>query len=150
MMFGYAPVSLDDKIIRLAEENIQLGTPLFKFDRCWVGFLPFLRHVPHWMPGATSQKIAKRCRDMSEELMSIPMAHVQKAMVSVLTTFFDIDIINSLPSQSEGNAYPSLVTDYLEKKATVGATAEEGQIVNNVAWTVYTGMSASIMLITIY
>ena len=34
---------------------------------------------------------------------------------------------------------PSLVTEFLEKKATSGASSEEESIVTNVGWTIYGG-----------
>lgn len=42
--------------------------------------------------------------------------------------------------QKAGTATPSLVTDFLEKKSTIGATPEEEAAVNNTAWTVYGGL----------
>jgi hypothetical protein len=82
MMFGYEPNSLDDPIIRLAEDNFAMGAPLFEIGNCWITLFPFLRYIPHWFPGAWAQKTAKKCRDMVKELKDIPMAYVQKAMES--------------------------------------------------------------------
>jgi hypothetical protein len=38
------------------------------------------------------------------------------------------------------------VTDFLERKATVGVSPGEEQIINNVAWTVYGGKSTTIFI----
>ena len=42
--------------------------------------------------------------------------------------------------QKAGTAVPSLVTEFLEKKSTIGATPEEEVAVNNIAWTIYGGL----------
>ena len=47
----------------------------------------------------------------------------------------------SLNDQKAGTAAPSLVTEFLETKYTIGATPEEEAVVNNVAWTTYGGLS---------
>lgn len=44
-----------------------------------------------------------------------------------------------MSDQKAGTAAPSLVTEFLERKYTIGATAEEETAVNNIAWTVYGG-----------
>ena len=45
--------------------------------------------------------------------------------------------------QTAGTAAPSLVTDFLEKKSTIGATPEEEAAIKNIAWTIYGGLSSA-------
>jgi hypothetical protein len=42
--------------------------------------------------------------------------------------------------QKSGTAVSSLVTDFLEKKSTIGATPEEETAIKNIAWTIYGGL----------
>jgi hypothetical protein len=42
--------------------------------------------------------------------------------------------------QKAGTAASSLVTDFLEKKSTTGATSEEEATMKSIAWTVYGGL----------
>jgi hypothetical protein len=41
--------------------------------------------------------------------------------------------------QREGTASPSFVTNFLEKKYTIGASAQEERAVEDIAYTVYGG-----------
>lgn len=45
-----------------------------------------------------------------------------------------------MSDQKTGTAAPSFVTEFLEKKYTIGVTPEEEAAVNNVAWTTYGGL----------
>lgn len=46
-----------------------------------VDYLPSLRHVPAWIPGASFQKIAARARQVIYELAVTPFNEVKEAMV---------------------------------------------------------------------
>ena len=81
MMYGYAPESLDDPIVRIADEGATLGASLLEPGGTLINVLPVLRHIPSWMPGATSKKMAEKARWLAEEMKRIPMERVTAAMV---------------------------------------------------------------------
>ena len=82
MMYGYAPESLDDPIIHIADEGARLGTSLIEPGGTLINVLPILRHIPSWVPGATAIKTAERARLLAEEMKRIPMEHISAAIVS--------------------------------------------------------------------
>ena len=49
-----------------------------------VDFLPFLRYVPTWFPGATSQRLWAKWQAAAERLTDITYEHVRAALVSLL------------------------------------------------------------------
>lgn len=81
MMYGYAPESLDDPIVRIADEGATLGASLLEPGGTLINVLPILRHIPSWMPGATAKKMAEKARWLAEEMKRIPMERVTAAMV---------------------------------------------------------------------
>ena len=85
-MYGYAPESLDDPVIHIAEEGAILGASLIEPGGTFINILPILRHIPSWVPGATAKKIAKKVRWLAEEMKRIPMERVSAAMVRELST----------------------------------------------------------------
>jgi hypothetical protein len=83
MMYGYAPESLDDPIIHLADEAATLAATLLQPGGTLINVLPILRHVPSWVPGATGKKIAEKVRRLTVDTKRIPMEHVIASMVSL-------------------------------------------------------------------
>ncbi|KAF8957568.1 cytochrome P450 [Flammula alnicola] len=126
MMYGYEVQSVDDPCVEAADESVNLTAQLLVPGGSFVNIFPFLRHVPQWFPGATSQKTAARVRMLTQHMMSIPLNRLKKRMV-------------------DGTAPQSLVSDFLERKATVGASEKEEFAINNVAWTVYGAASDTVI-----
>ncbi len=48
-----------------------------------VDFLPFLRYVPTWFPGATSQRLWAKWQAAAETLKNLPYDHVKAALDQV-------------------------------------------------------------------
>jgi hypothetical protein len=95
MMYGYAPESLDDPIIHIADEGATLGASLLEPGGTLINVLPILRHIPSWVPGATAKKMAEKARWLAEEMKRIPMERVTAAMVGC-----------QLPNKSTGQLMP--------------------------------------------
>jgi hypothetical protein len=82
MMYGYAPESLDDPIIHIADEGATLGASLLEPGGTLINVLPILRHVPSWVPGTTAKRMAEKARWLAEEMKRIPMERVTAAVVN--------------------------------------------------------------------
>jgi hypothetical protein len=82
MMYGYAPESLDDPVIPVANEGITLGASLMEPGATFINVIPILRHIPSWVPGTTAKRLAEKVRWLTEEMKRIPMERVSAAMVS--------------------------------------------------------------------
>ena len=81
-MYGYKPKSLDDRVIQVADESSALAASLLLPGATIINVLPILRHVPAWFPFAESQKRARRCKEITEEVKAIPLNYVKQAFVS--------------------------------------------------------------------
>ncbi|KAJ3503006.1 hypothetical protein NLJ89_g8629 [Agrocybe chaxingu] len=118
MMYGYQLKSLDDPVISAAKKAIELGNQVWSQTGSLINTFPILGRVPAWVPGAMSQKITKESARWTAVMKSIPWEDTKRRM-------------------AEGNVTPSLLTQFLERKATVGASEEEEEILKNVAYTIY-------------
>ncbi len=49
--------------------------------RFLVQFLPFLRHVPPWFPGATSQRLWAKWMAAADKVKNIPFEHAKTQLV---------------------------------------------------------------------
>ncbi|KAH9477961.1 Cytochrome P450 monooxygenase 208 [Psilocybe cubensis] len=117
-MYGYDAKSTDDPCIVAADQTFTLGMELSSPGGSLINIIPLLRHIPPWIPGAISQRKAEVSRKLTELMISIPLEFT-KARVA------------------EGNARPSVVGNFLEKKNTVGVSEEEEEAVMSVASTAY-------------
>ena len=89
--YGIAVQESDGPYISIAEEALngaaQAGIP----GAFWVDFLPFLKHVPSWFPGAGFQKKAAHWREVINKMAEKPFLHVQEQLVQVpFSTVHDI------------------------------------------------------------
>lgn len=82
MMYGYKVQSITEPVVTVADEAIRLGSELLVPGRTLINIFPVLRHIPAWFPGASSHKMAKIVKRLSNELMTIPMEYVKKSLVS--------------------------------------------------------------------
>ncbi|KAH9475493.1 Cytochrome P450 monooxygenase COX2 [Psilocybe cubensis] len=130
MMYGYDIKSIHDRVIEVAEAGNVIGSRLMAPGGSLINIFPILRHIPPWVPGATSHKEAKEVKDLTAEMMRIPTEFVKKSL-------------------AEGTATSSLVTDFYEKKYSVGATEQEEDIIKNIAYTVYGAASDTCLKKTI-
>ena len=81
--YGIAVQESNDPHISIAEEALtrvaEAGIP----GALWVDFLPILKYVPSWFPGAGFQKTAARVRETTNTMAEKPFRHVQEQLVLV-------------------------------------------------------------------
>ena len=81
--YGITVQEFDDPYILIAEEVmngvVEAGIP----GAFWVDFLPILKYVPSWFPGAGFQKKAARTREAIDKMTGRPFSHVQEQLVHV-------------------------------------------------------------------
>ncbi|KDR67210.1 hypothetical protein GALMADRAFT_258606 [Galerina marginata CBS 339.88] len=118
IMYGYEVESIDDPCISAADNSVNIGSPLLLPGANFIDIIPALAHIPAWFPGASSRKTAEIARGFTEEMQRIPMEFVKKRV-------------------SEGTAVPSLLSTFLEKKNSYGASDQEEKLLKDVAYTVY-------------
>ncbi|PPQ68463.1 hypothetical protein CVT24_005560 [Panaeolus cyanescens] len=114
-MYGYEVKSLDDPVIVAADRSVELGLKVVALGGSLVNILPIFKYVP-W---TWTQRVTKEVKRLTEDMKRIPLEALLRDMAA-------------------GTAIPSLVGNFMERKQTAGATAEEEERrILNVANTVY-------------
>ena len=72
-VYEYHPGRENDRFVKLAEDTAAGVTSLFLPESTIINIFPFLRHIPSWVPGATTQKFAA---DIRETLKGFKMNHL--------------------------------------------------------------------------
>ncbi|KAF8522564.1 cytochrome P450 [Hysterangium stoloniferum] len=71
--YGYKALRTSrDPFLHAAEQTMLTFTKVAQPGAWAIDFLPWLRYVPSWIPGATFQKVAKEGRDVLNEMKSAP------------------------------------------------------------------------------
>ncbi|KAJ3561807.1 hypothetical protein NP233_g9969 [Leucocoprinus birnbaumii] len=70
--YGYQVKSNDDKFVNILEETLRLAGVLNTPGKFWVEFLPILRYVPAWLPGAGFRKLARSLGQTMGRLENVP------------------------------------------------------------------------------
>ncbi|KAI0036969.1 cytochrome P450 [Vararia minispora EC-137] len=89
--YGYKVCDEDDSFVSIVEEAMVQFSELFETTYL-VDFIPLLKHVPAWLPGAKFQRTAKKYRATLASVADLPMDFVKKRI-------------------AEETAEPSLVSD---------------------------------------
>ncbi|KAF9553642.1 cytochrome P450 [Agrocybe pediades] len=128
-IYGYDAKTLDDPWIQAADKSIDAGAALLLPGKNLVNIFPILGKIPAWVPFAASIKAAAEVKYWTEERKRIPTEYVTRKF-------------------AEGKVIPSLVTEMLERKFSSGATPEEEEAIQNVAYTVYAAASETTIALT--
>lgn len=83
IMYGHNLESLDDPFIVAAEEQSTMAIRLVQPGYTLINILPFLGYIPWWFPGATTQKMIKKVKGLSDMLRISPMETVKRQLVSI-------------------------------------------------------------------
>ncbi|KAJ7616024.1 cytochrome P450 [Roridomyces roridus] len=82
LTYGIPVQHVNDPYISLAEEAIKHGAQAAASGTFLVDFLPILKYVPAWMPGAGFQKVAQRGREYSHAMRNIAFEESKRRMNS--------------------------------------------------------------------
>jgi len=85
--YEYPPGKEDDHFISLAEETMDGLSSTFQPGSTLINVFPFLKYIPPWVPGATTQKFAARIRSVAHLYRNEPFESVERQMVSVPISF---------------------------------------------------------------
>jgi hypothetical protein len=83
MTFGYEypPGRQDDRFVKLAEDTAAGVTSLFLPESTIINIFPFLTHIPPWVPGATTQKLAADIRETFKGFRNEPFEFLKREVV---------------------------------------------------------------------
>ncbi|CCL99947.1 uncharacterized protein FIBRA_01972 [Fibroporia radiculosa] len=104
--YGHPATSPDDTLMRLADDTITKGFTIGGSGSSIIDFIPALRHVPSWMPGARVQRMSRELSHVVRSLYDIPYDRVKNAMAN-------------------GTARRSFLSSLLEEASGKGSLTEE-------------------------
>ncbi|KAI0319837.1 cytochrome P450 [Amylostereum chailletii] len=133
-VYGYEIQAENDPYVKLVDEASQ-STSLANLQGAFVvEFLPSLKHIPEWFPGAGFKRQAKEWRKLARAIIEVPFALVKKELSRV---------------QSEGKAKPCYVTSVLEQNnATPDEAVDEDLIRGTAAVSYAAGADTSVSGLT--
>ena len=100
VVYGYDVSSENDRYIEIAEGAVKLvsdatvlGAMLINIiPACMPSFLPFFRcplvlltvqYIPEWFPGASFQRLARKCRELIFDMQTLPLDFAKRNMASL-------------------------------------------------------------------
>ncbi|KAF9223390.1 cytochrome P450 [Gyrodon lividus] len=99
VVYGYETAPRDDPIINVVDRAVNLAVASIRPEvAAFLGFLPFLRHIPSWFPGASFKRTALLSQKYADDMIEAPFQFVEKSMAA-------------------GTAVPSMVSDSLRRIA---------------------------------
>ncbi|PPQ78261.1 hypothetical protein CVT25_011720 [Psilocybe cyanescens] len=146
-MYGYDVKSAEDPCIVAADKSLTLGLQLIAPGGSLINIIPILRFIPPWFPGASSRKAAEHVKKLTRDMQQIPLDFVKSQMarpskrksVSRTKRLYKMFRV----------AVPSFVSEFFEKKHTIGASEEEEAAVLSIAPTVYAAIGTFIYLMAV-
>ena len=81
--YGITVQETNDPYIATAEDAMKGAFAAAIPGTFWVDFLPFLKYVPSWFPGASFQKKGALWREATDTMAEKPFRHVQEQLVQV-------------------------------------------------------------------
>ena len=86
--FGYdiSAGEADDRYVTLAEHVLTVIPELLQPGRNIINIFPFLRFIPHWIPGASTQKSVVNVKKLWMAYKTEPYEYVKSNLVSVHVT----------------------------------------------------------------
>ncbi|KAF9532704.1 hypothetical protein CPB83DRAFT_759114, partial [Crepidotus variabilis] len=83
-VYDYDVAPEGDHLVEIAETIAQNLTAGLLPGTFLVNTFPFLRHVPHWFPGASFKRFAHQTRALVGQLLNEPLQQVQSRIVSLV------------------------------------------------------------------
>ena len=72
----------DDSYVTLADDALRTSSQASVFGTYLVDYIPMLKYVPSWMPGASFKRKAREWRRLSREMLESQFRIVKQNMVS--------------------------------------------------------------------
>jgi len=82
--YGLEIASKDDKYIELAKAAVDSILPTLNPGTHLVDFIPALKYIPDWVPGAKFKNTAKECRVLIQTMRDSPYEDAKHQIVSVI------------------------------------------------------------------
>ncbi|KAI0340919.1 cytochrome P450 [Trametopsis cervina] len=76
IVYGMSITSMDDPYLKLVTKSMEVLIKVKTFGAFWINFMPFLKHLPLWTPGASAVKYAARWRPTVMQTVNKPFEEV--------------------------------------------------------------------------
>lgn len=78
IVYGVKLESLEDEYIKLVERALQGANISAVPGKNWVEFIPFIQHIPSWVPGGRTRRLIDEYRPIVEAMIEGPLETVKK------------------------------------------------------------------------
>jgi hypothetical protein len=86
LSFAYdVPTRKNDHLVQAAEYTIRLFSELAVPGRTLVNIVPFLKHIPPWVPGADTQRRGAKAKKMVKQYKVETFDRVKRDMVTFVS-----------------------------------------------------------------
>lgn len=77
---------MNDDAVLVAEKAVE-GASIGSIPGiCWLQYFPFAKHIPSWIPGTLSKKLAKEYVPFVAAMVDKPYEEVKAALVRIFST----------------------------------------------------------------
>lgn len=134
--YGHIVADEGDSYVTLADTAMQSSAQASFFGTYLVDYIPILKYVPSWMPGASFKRNARKWRRLSREMLESQFEIVKQKMVRPMM----VAILRCLMvSKASGTALPCIATRELEDFIHSDGNGEE--LIKNITAITYAGKS---------
>ncbi|KZT21351.1 CyP450 monooxygenase [Neolentinus lepideus HHB14362 ss-1] len=118
-VYNYEVASKDDRYVFIAEHALGFLAKCLLPGAFLVNYLPFLQHLPDWLPGMAFKRLATTCHKYTVEMRDVPYDLTKKQM-------------------TEGIPEACVTSDLIDKAVLKGElNYEEEELIKGVSWTAY-------------
>ncbi|KAI0698606.1 CyP450 monooxygenase [Cytidiella melzeri] len=80
IVYGHRIQDMDDEYIKLIVEAFDVLIETKTTGKYWIDFIPILRYVPPWVPGATATKYGARWHPVIQEMINKPFDAIKNGV----------------------------------------------------------------------
>ncbi|KAF8628644.1 hypothetical protein AX15_003776 [Amanita polypyramis BW_CC] len=107
-----------ERFVSVAEESVKNFVKLFQPTSTFINLLPFLMHIPPWVPGASTQRLAAQVRRDFGAYKNEPFEYVERNLAS-------------------GKSKECMLVDLLQHRTKINGAYEDESILKNMIATAY-------------
>ncbi|KAI0796313.1 CyP450 monooxygenase [Irpex lacteus] len=102
IVYGLEIKSMDDEYVKLAIESMEVFASSQMSGKYWVNFMPILKYVPAWVPGAEAVKFGKKWRPVVEEMVNRLFDEIKRQISnSTPIPSMTSELITDIPNDSD-------------------------------------------------
>lgn len=80
---------MEDEYLQLVTESMEVFTSSQIAGKYWVNFVPILKHVPAWVPGAEAVKFGAKWRSVVQSMVNKPFDEIKQQLDTTVSGIAD-------------------------------------------------------------